>query len=112
MGTWRTRVTRALLARARREIGESVEDNWGDQTLVFGADGRYRLRVARPGNAQWHRGTWSVRGDVLSVKPEGSVSDGAGETFRYRWTLFHGSLVLGKLSVAPTAWVVAPWRRA
>ena len=114
VGTWRTRVTRALLARARREIGESVEDNWGDYTLVFGADGRYRLRVARPGNARPYRGsgTWSVRGDVLSVKPEGSVSDGAGETWRYRWTLFHGSLVLGKLSVAPTAWVVAPWRRA
>ena len=72
---------------------------------------RSRLRSSRPGVARAYNdtGTWSVRGDVLSIKSEDP--DNAGDTWRYRWTLFHGTLVMHKLSIAPTAWVVAPWRR-
>jgi hypothetical protein len=38
---------------------------------------------------------------------------GAGETWRFRWTLFRGSLVLHRLSrdAGPTALTVAPLRR-
>jgi hypothetical protein len=99
------------MQRAKREVGESVEVNWGVQTLALGADGRFRLRTSRPGNPALYQttGTWSVRADVLSVKSEDP--DDAGTTWRYRWTLFHGALVMRKLGVAPTAWVVAPWRR-
>jgi TRAP-type C4-dicarboxylate transport system substrate-binding protein len=110
VGSWRTHVTRQTMAAADREAGESA-DYWGDFTLALGSDGRFELRGSRAA-AGWRQvGAWSVRGDVLSVKPEGTVQEGAGDTWRYRWTLFRGSLVLRKLSSAPTWAVVAPWRR-
>ena len=111
VGTWRTSATPALLTRAKREVGERVEDNWGDQELALGADGRFRLRASRPGIRELYTsfGTWSVRKDILMVRPEDP--DGIGETWRYRWTLFRGALVMRKLTEAPTAWTVAPWRR-
>jgi TRAP-type C4-dicarboxylate transport system substrate-binding protein len=110
VGSWRTHVTRELMAAAHREAGESA-DYWGDFTLVLGSDGRFELRGTR-GPPGWRQvGAWSVRGDVLSLKPEGTVEEGAGETWRYRWTLFRGSLVLRKLTAAPTWAALAPWRR-
>jgi TRAP-type C4-dicarboxylate transport system substrate-binding protein len=110
VGIWRAHVTRELLAAADREVGEAVEDNWGDVTLKLRADGRFEILNARFSGRPGF-GAWSVRGDVLSFRPEGTVEQGAGQTWRFGWTLFHGSLVLRKLSVAPTALVVAPLRR-
>jgi TRAP-type C4-dicarboxylate transport system substrate-binding protein len=112
VGTWHAHATRALMAAAHLPSGESVEDNYGDVTLALGSDGRYKLRNARfPGRLMGF-GAWSVRGDVLSFQEEGTVEQGAGVTWRYRWNLFRGSLVLRKLSLAqPTYLVVAPLYR-
>lgn len=111
VGTWHTHATRELLAAAHREVGESVDDLWGDVTVVLGSDGRFRILNSRFPGQEVGLGAWSARGDVLSFRAEGTVEQGAGETWRYRWTLFRGTLVLRKLSVAPTALAVAPLRR-
>jgi hypothetical protein len=37
------------MAAAHREVGESVERNYGDVTLALGSDGRYEFR----------NGTWA-----------------------------------------------------
>jgi hypothetical protein len=111
VGTWHGRATRAQMAAVDREVGESVEGNYGDFTLDLRADGRFELSNARFPGQRVGFGSWSTKGSVLEMKPEGTVEQGAGTTFRYRWTLFRGSLVLRKLSEAPTALVVAPLRR-
>jgi hypothetical protein len=58
-------------------------------------------------------GTWRPRGDTLVFTPGVRVSLGAGEKWRYRWTLFRDSLVLHRLSrdAGPTSFTVAPMRR-
>jgi hypothetical protein len=48
---------------------------------------------------------------VLTFTPRGTLEQGAGETWRYRWTLFRGSLELRRLTLGPTALTVAPLRR-
>lgn len=111
VGTWHANATRALMAAAHRDTGESVENNWGHVTLVLGSDGRFKLLNARFPGKQVGFGAWWVRGDVVSFRLEGTVEQGAGQTWRYRWTLFRGALVLHKLTAAPTALTVAPLRR-
>jgi TRAP-type C4-dicarboxylate transport system substrate-binding protein len=114
VGTWQVHATRELLERAHREVGERVEDNYGPLTLVLGADGRFKILNARFPGEQVGFGSWSSRGSALEMKPDGTANQGAGETWRYRWTLFHGSLALRKASTGdpmPTALVVAPLRR-
>jgi TRAP-type transport system periplasmic protein len=109
-GTWQVSVTRDEIAAADRLPGEAVDDNWGDFTLVLGADGAFELMNDRyPGPVGL--GTWSARGDLLTFRPEGTVEQGAGETWRYRWTLFRGSLALRRLGTGPAALTVAPLRR-
>jgi TRAP-type C4-dicarboxylate transport system substrate-binding protein len=109
-GTWEVAVTHGEIAAAPRLPGEAVEDNWGDFTLVLGADGDFELLNDRyPGPVGL--GTWSARGDLLTFTPGGTVEQGAGETWRYRWTLFRGTLALRRLGTGPTALTVAPLRR-
>ena len=110
VGTWRTEATRALMAAADREVGESVADTYGDLTLILGADGRFEILNARFPGEQVGFGSWSARGGVLAMEPGGTFAQGAGMTWRYEWTLFRGSLTLRKRSEAPTALVVAPLR--
>lgn len=112
VGTWHAHVTRELMAAADRVVGESVEDNYGDLTLILRANGRFEILNARFPGEQVGFGSWSTRGSVLEMKEEGTVEQGGGKTFRYRWTLFRGSLVLRKVTPdGLTALVVAPLRR-
>jgi hypothetical protein len=98
------------MAAARRLPQEAVEDNWGNYGLVLGPDGGFELRNDRyPQRIGF--GTWSASGDLLTFTPRGTVEQGAGETWRYRWTLFRGSLELRRLTLGPTALTVAPLRR-
>jgi TRAP-type C4-dicarboxylate transport system substrate-binding protein len=111
VGTWHARATRELMAAAKLNDGELLEENYGDVTLILRRDGRFEFHNARfPGEAMGF-GTWSSRGDVLEMKPGGTVDQGAGETWRYRWNLFRDALVLRKLGEEPTALSVAPLRR-
>jgi hypothetical protein len=110
VGSWRVRVTRAQMAAAHRLPQEAVDDNWGNYTLVLGGDGNFKLLNDRyPGPVGF--GTWSASGDLLTFTPRGTLEQGAGETWRYRWTLFRGSLELRRLTLGPTALTVAPLRR-
>jgi hypothetical protein len=111
VGVWRTRATRELIEAADREAGESVEDNYGDLTLTLRGNGRFEIRNARFPAELVGFGTWSSGGNVLEMEADGSVAQGAGMTWRYRWNLFRDSLVLRKRGEAPTALVVAPLRR-
>jgi hypothetical protein len=111
VGTWHGHATRELMAAADRNVGEMVEDNYGDVTLMLRPDGRFEFHNARFPGEPMGFGTWSSRGDVLEMKPEGSVDQGAGETWRYHWNLFRDALTLRNLTVAPTALTVAPLRR-
>ena len=73
-------------------------DNCGDITLVLDANGRFEMLNDRYPGEPIGIGTWTARGDVLSIHAGGSGRMGAGETWRYRWTLFRGSLVLRRLT--------------
>ena len=111
VGTWHAHATRELMAAADRSVGEMVEDNYGDVTLILGPDGRFEFRNARFPGEPIGFGTWSSRGDVLEMKPGARSIRAPTETWRYRWNLFRDALVLRKLSEAPTALTVAPLRR-
>jgi hypothetical protein len=111
VGRWVTTVTAAQLDAVPREPNEQVENNWGRLTLALGADGNFELLNDRYPGAPVGLGSWSSDDGVLTFKPEGSLSEGAGETWRYRWTLFRGTLVLAKVRGGPTALTVAPLTR-
>jgi TRAP-type C4-dicarboxylate transport system substrate-binding protein len=113
VGTWQVHVSAKELAAAPLLTGEWVEDNWGTITLELDSDGNFEMLNDRfPGQPQG-LGTWTARGDVLVFTPGGDLTMGAGETWRYRWTLFRGSLVLRRLSedAGPTVLTLAPLRR-
>jgi TRAP-type C4-dicarboxylate transport system substrate-binding protein len=111
VGRWATTVTAEQLEAVPREHNEQVENNWGRLTLVLGADGKFEILNNRYPGAPVGLGSWTSHDGVLTFKPEGSLSEGAGETWRYRWTLFRGTLVLEKVRGGPTALTVAPLTR-
>ena len=112
-GTWQVNVSADEISAAPRVTGERVEDNWGLITLVLAPDGMFQMLNDRYPGQPVGLGSWTARGDLLTFTPGGEVSMGAGETWRYRWTLFRGSLVLRRLSneAGPTVLTVAPLRR-
>jgi TRAP-type transport system periplasmic protein len=113
VGTWEFNATREKVAAADRVTGETVGDNWGRYTFNLQADGRFEMRNDRFPGEPVGFGTWRSHGDTLVFRPGGQVSQGAGETWRYRWTLFRDSLVLHRLSrdAGPTSVTVAPMSR-
>jgi TRAP-type C4-dicarboxylate transport system substrate-binding protein len=110
VGRWQAMVTAEQLQAARRNTGEEVEANWGRVTLALGADGRFEFLNDRYPGGPIGYGTWASRGDVLTLSAGGDFRSGAGERWRYRWTLFRGALALKKLpsDVPPTSLTVAP----
>jgi TRAP-type C4-dicarboxylate transport system substrate-binding protein len=111
VGRWEAMATKEQLAAARREPGEDVESNWGRITLVLKADGTFQQLNDRFANAPAATGTWSASGDVLLFTLAGNLVEGAGETWRYRWTLFRGALALEKVRGGPANLTVAPLTR-
>jgi TRAP-type C4-dicarboxylate transport system substrate-binding protein len=110
LGRWYVGVTRAQMQAALRLPGEQANDNWGQFTLILGADGRFNLLNSRYSGSVGF-GTWSARGDLLTFVPSGSVIQGAGEMWHYHWTLFRGALALRRVDLGPTALTVAPLHR-
>jgi hypothetical protein len=109
-GTWHSSATRAEFVAAHPLPGEFPDDNYGSHTLTL-RSGRFGIRNARFPREKGY-GSFSVNGDVIIFKPGGTVEAGAGETWRYRWTLYRGKLVLRRISdVGPTAFVVNPWQQ-
>ena len=112
-GVYRTSFTREELAASPllTDPGEASEENWGTFTLTL-QHGRVTVDQ-RTDVADFHTsGTFTVNGDaiVLSFTAGGS----AGETFAFRWSLYRDVLTFKRdasLGVAPTPWLVKPWRR-
>ncbi|HEY7454846.1 MAG TPA: hypothetical protein VH683_09790 [Thermoleophilaceae bacterium] len=114
VGTWVFTATRAQLGAAGdRVTGENVDDNWGRYRFVLSKEGWFEMHIDRHPEGPIGLGTWEARGDELIFTPGGTLEQGAGETWRYRWTLFRDTLVLRRLSndMGPTALTVAPMRR-
>jgi TRAP-type C4-dicarboxylate transport system substrate-binding protein len=110
---YRTSFTREELAASPllTDPGEASEENWGRFTLTL-QHGRVTVDQ-RTDVADFHTsGTFTVNGDaiVFSFTSGGN----AGETFAFRWSLYRDVLTFKRdpsLGVAPTPWLVKPWRR-
>jgi TRAP-type C4-dicarboxylate transport system substrate-binding protein len=102
-GTWKAGVTRNAYFAADPDPGEDHEVNWGPYTLVL-RRGRFTIENARfPGGLV--RGSYSVRDDLLLMRPEDEA-----ETWRYRWSRYRGTLRLRRgAPPMPTALRAVPW---
>jgi hypothetical protein len=113
-GVYRTSFTREELAASPllMDPGEASDENWGRFTLTL-QHGRVTFTAQQTDVANFRTsGTYTVNGDaiVLSFTAGGS----AGETFAFRWSLYRDVLTFKRdasLGVAPTPWLVKPWRR-
>jgi TRAP-type C4-dicarboxylate transport system substrate-binding protein len=108
VGRWQVMATYEQLQAAPREQGETAEENWGRITLVLDRNGDFEMHNDRYPHGPLGFGTWATRGDVLTFTTGGDLETGAGEEWRYRWTLFRGALALEKVCCGPSALTVAP----
>jgi TRAP-type C4-dicarboxylate transport system substrate-binding protein len=109
-GTYRASFSKQELADSPLlDAGEINDENWGDLTLRFTLDGKFRISVHNRVSEGSQSGTYRTSGDKLVL----NVAE-TGETFAYRWSLYRGTLKFErdeKLGVGPTPWLVKPWRR-
>jgi TRAP-type C4-dicarboxylate transport system substrate-binding protein len=113
-GVYRTSFTREELAKSPLlvDAGEANEKNWGRFTLTL-QHGRVTLDLKNDVTSSSTSGTYTVDGNVISLSFTAGGS--AGETFVFRWSLYRDVLSFKRdpsLGVAPTPWLVKPWRRA
>jgi hypothetical protein len=118
-GDWTADVTQSRYFAAGPLPGENSTANWGTQKLTLRPDGVFVLRNARfpvtsPDGAPI-AGAFQVQGAELDLMPGvGTPSqEGAGQTWRYRWSLFHGTLTLRRSGDQdqPTALIAAPFKK-
>jgi TRAP-type C4-dicarboxylate transport system substrate-binding protein len=112
-GVYRTSFTREELAKSPllMDAGEASEENWGDLTLTFD-HGRVTLEGRNDHGSGSTSGTYTVNGNAITLRFTAGGS--AGETFAFRWSLYRDVLTFKRdpsLGVAPTPWLVKPWRR-
>jgi hypothetical protein len=112
-GVYRTSFTREELAASPllTDPGEASEENWGRFTLTLQHGG---VTLDQRTDAATFRtsGTFTVNGDAIVLSFTSGAS--AGETFAFRWSLYRDVLTFKRdvsLGVAPTPWLVKPWRR-
>ena len=118
-GRWTAVVTQSRYFAAGPLPGENNAANWGTQKLTLRPTGVFVLRNARfpvssPDGAPV-RGAFRVHGAELDLMPGASTPapEGGGETWRYRWSLFHGTLTLRRYGPQdqPTALIAAPFKK-
>jgi TRAP-type C4-dicarboxylate transport system substrate-binding protein len=113
-GVYRTSFTREELAASPllMDPGEASDENWGRFTLTL-QHGRVTLDQRTDVASFSTSGTYTVNGDAIVLSFTSGES--AGETFAFRWSLYRDVLAFKRdasLGVAPTPWLVKPWRRA
>jgi len=113
-GVYRTSFTREELAASPLlyDGGEVNDENWGDWTLTFD-HGRVTLEGRNDVASSSTSGTYSVNGKTITLRF--TAGGNAGETFSFRWSLYRDVLTFKRdpsLGVAPTGFLVKPWRRA
>lgn len=118
-GNWTADVTESRYFAARPLPDENNAANWGTAKLTLRPSGVFVLRNARfpvssPDGAPV-RGAFRVDGAELDFMPGATTpsQEGAGETWRYRWSLFHGTLTLKRYGheAQPTALIAAPFKK-
>jgi len=112
-GVYRTSFTREELAASPLLVdpGEASEENWGRFTLTL-QHGRVTLDQRTDVATFRTSGTYTVNGDAIVLSF--TSGENAGETFAFRWSLYRDVLTFKRdasLGVAPTPWLVKPWRR-
>ena len=108
-GTWTADVTEGAYFAAGPGTQEDHQANWGPLTMLL-RKGRFTIENERvPGDVM--RGSYVVRGDRLLMRPEGPIEHGAGETWRYSWSRYRGTLRLRRAAPTgmPTALRAVPW---
>jgi TRAP-type C4-dicarboxylate transport system substrate-binding protein len=113
-GVYRTSFTLEELAASPllTDPGEANDENWGRFTLTL-QHGRVTLDQRNDIASFSTSGTYTVNGDAIVLSFTSGVN--AGETFAFRWSLYRHVLTFKRdasLGVAPTPWLVKPWRRA
>jgi TRAP-type C4-dicarboxylate transport system substrate-binding protein len=119
IGGWTADVTQSRYFAAGPLPGENNAANWGPQKLTLRPDGGFVMRNARfpvtSSDGAPVKGAFRVHGAELDLMPGvGTPSqEGAGETWRYRWSLFHGTLTLKRSGHQdqPTALIAAPFKK-
>jgi hypothetical protein len=118
-GSWTADVTQSRYFAAGPLPGENNAANWGTQNLTLRPSGLFVLRNARfpvssPDGAPVG-GTFRVHGAELDLRPGAGTPapEGGGETWRYRWSLFRGTLTLRRYGPQdqPTALIAAPFKK-
>jgi hypothetical protein len=113
-GVWEVTYTRDEFLAAHPDPSEDLPENYGHFTLKF-----HRGDVSVSSKGHTDTGTYVVDGDKISVYQD------PGAVWRYRWSMYRGTLTFKKLggqepdcslSVSlgqyePTGYVVKPWRR-
>ena len=117
-GAWLANVSRSRYYAAGPLPGENNEANWGPQSLTLRSNGTFALRDLRfPAttlDGEPIKGSFRVRGPELDLTPRATTPapQGGGETWRYRWSLFHGTLTLRRgPGGQPTALIAAPFTK-
>jgi hypothetical protein len=105
---WKADVTEDAYFAAKPLTHEDHEANWGPYAMTL-RKGRFTIE-----NERWDhvvRGSYVVRGHRLLMRPEGRLEDGAGETWRYSWSRYRGTLRLRRAATTsmPTALIAVPW---
>jgi TRAP-type C4-dicarboxylate transport system substrate-binding protein len=113
-GVYRTSFTREELAASPllMDPGEASDENWGRFTLTL-QHGRVTLDQRTDVASFSTSGSYTVNGDAIVLSFTSGAN--AGETFAFRWSLYRDVLAFKRdasLGVAPTPWLVKPWRRA
>jgi hypothetical protein len=112
-GVYRTSFTREELAVSPllTDPGEASDENWGRFTLTL-QHGRVTLDQRNDIASFSTSGTYTVNRDAIILSF--TSGENAGETFAFRWSLYRDVLTFKRdasLGVAPTPWLVKPWRR-
>ena len=113
-GTWTTSFTKAELIASPllADQGEINDGNWGDWTLTFG-NGRVSYTQRNPAEDSSSSGTFTVKGDLLTMAFDQGAND--GETFAYRWSIYKDTLTFRRddaVGIAPTPFMVKAWTKS
>ena len=108
---WQTTISRGEFVAAHPNPREQPNANWGHQTLRLKPNGHFELWNSRFPGQPGGLGTYSVHGNEITYLPTGTVSMGAGETWRYTWNRYRDTLTFKRVGkgASPTGFVVKAW---
>jgi TRAP-type C4-dicarboxylate transport system substrate-binding protein len=105
-GTWTASMSYAEYVAAKPFADEDWNTNWGVHTLKLN-HGSWDWRSDRDPDVR--KGTYTIKGDLIVFDDPFDH-----ETWRYRFTLYHGALTFrrAQTTTTPTSFIVKPWHQA